>query len=139
MSAGDSSVTTRRDARLNVAQQAAPANADSETAGVQIALTIGRNVVHESREPHRVMLAMPGGSFQREARLQGPVDIGEFVGLDICRSLPRSGEEAQILDELLLQRRSECHTWFSSVKTDWITSELIMRLPTVDAEQLHCC
>jgi len=40
------------------------------------------------------------------------------------------------LDQLLLVRGSACQQWFQSTKTDWIASELVMRLPPREAEQV---
>lgn len=45
-------------------------------------------------------------------------------------------ELASELDQLLGSRAPTCQEWFQSAKTDWIASELIMRLPAEEAEQL---
>ena len=77
-------------------RQAAIAHEQAQTTGVQIALAIGGYAVENAGDAQRVVAAAPARAGKRQSAAERAVDIREFVGFDVARSLagantPRSG------------------------------------------------
>src|SRR3984893_7832133 len=84
-------------------RQTTIADQDAEAAGVEECLMLAGNPVDHAGEPERVIRPAPALAVERQPGRDGPVDIGELVGLDAAVRDAGAGKEAEALDDLLLE------------------------------------
>ena len=83
--------------------QAAVADEDAGSAGVQIALVSAGDGVDHPAQADGVVGPLPARAVDRDAGGQGAVDVGELVGLDRAAGDAALGEDADAGRDLLLE------------------------------------
>src|SRR5882724_10491486 len=76
-----------------VIRQLSVADENSKAAGIEKRLVLLGNAVDDAGETKRIVVASPFLSGNRETSDDGPVDVGEFVGLFIAIRDSGAGEE----------------------------------------------
>src|SRR5262249_8792577 len=83
-------------------RQPSVANENAHPAGVEIGPMRARDVVENERDACAVARAAPPGASERQPRGRRPIDIREFIRLDLTGRPPDPAERADIGGQLLI-------------------------------------